>query len=212
MLLFTPERTNCLWRCCRSWGTKGQQATPYVRGWDFPHEIFHLILRQSSFYFLNRKVGLISSQEPSFYIQHITNPLVSHVCTGYPVQQTASLFLSQIVVLQLTQQISFNISRTPVFSSNQLPGFTCRKWAAVRFLFSLRDRITPFHMPETHVAHDAQECHDTFDTCLLTYPFWSFFDPSTEAAAILFNMLQPVRQTTHLPRGWGEGWLQLSLI
>lgn len=106
---------NCLWRHCRSWGAGGQQATPSVTGSDFAHEIFHLILRQTSLYFLNRKVGLTSSQEPSFYLQHIANPLVSHVCTGYPVQQTASLFLSQIFALQLTQQISFNISHTPVF-------------------------------------------------------------------------------------------------
>lgn len=60
-------------------------------------------------------------------------------------------------------------------------------------------------MPETHVAHDAQEYHDAFDTCLLTDPFWSFFDPSTEAAAILLNAAAACQADDASPMWVGRG-------
>lgn len=77
---------HCLWRHCRSQSTVKQKETLYLRGSDFPCEIFHLIPRQISL------CGRLPKRPFSTYNKSQI-PLVSLIHTRPTVKQIAVLFL-----------------------------------------------------------------------------------------------------------------------
>lgn len=191
---------HCLWRHCRSQSTVKQKETLYLRGSDFPCEIFHLIPRQISL------CGRLPKRPFSTYNKSQI-PLVSLIRTRPPVKQIAVLFLR---VKSLCCKLR---SKLPLLYCAPLFFFTQPvTWLHVEKIIS-SIISSASHGQKYALLHVRHLCAGWCPGML--WSFWcprtylsvpKLFDPSTEATAILFSNITAACRADDAPPTWeGRG-------